>query len=428
MKPLKVKILGSGGAAQKHLKAFGELPDLYELTDGDADITDICTPPYKHFDQASDALERGHVIVEKPVCDSLWACDELQAEEDATGNFICPIFQYRFDEHEPFGVSIETAWRRDKSYYDGWRGQWKTALGGCLMSHGIHSIDLMIQKNEMPKEISCGMTFDGPDGLETVSSVNFHSPDRFIGTIVRHDFDTQTDCLGDSHKGYVNQFRLLHDAITTGKPPPVTLDEARQSIEVITAAYYAVFTRNAVSLPLQPSHPFYRGWVNTMKQEPYLPHGNRKNCFKGVKERLLNRHVIESDTECWLWTGALMPNGYGYMAVRGKNKYTHRAAYEEFIGPIPSGSIVRHSCDTRNCINPEHLEIGTHQDNANDKVERNRQAIGAKSMKRSTKLSESDVTAIRNDNRSTRRIAIDYDISKSQVHRIKRRAQWNHVQ
>lgn len=77
-----------------------------------------------------------------------------------------------------------------------------------------------------------------------------------------------------------------------------------------------------------------------------------------LKVRLMRR-VVVSETGCWLWTGALLPNGYGYM-WRGtdskRNDYPHRISYELHVGPIPEGLHIDHLCRNRACCNPQHLE------------------------------------------------------------------------
>lgn len=73
------------------------------------------------------------------------------------------------------------------------------------------------------------------------------------------------------------------------------------------------------------------------------------------------------------------PRGYGRRMHKGKLVGSHRVVYCEFNNvPIESikGLEVRHTCDNPSCINPEHLLIGTHQDNQDDKVSRNRQVKG----------------------------------------------------
>jgi HNH endonuclease len=62
--------------------------------------------------------------------------------------------------------------------------------------------------------------------------------------------------------------------------------------------------------------------------------------------------------ECWLWTGATT-KGYGRFRGTG----AHRFAYELLVGPIPQGLQLDHLCRVRNCVNPEHLEPVTCQEN-----------------------------------------------------------------
>lgn len=60
------------------------------------------------------------------------------------------------------------------------------------------------------------------------------------------------------------------------------------------------------------------------------------------------------------------------MSVGNKSRSTHRLAYEAWVGPIPEGMLIRHTCDTPLCINPDHLIPGTHRDNMQDRLERGR--------------------------------------------------------
>lgn len=90
----------------------------------------------------------------------------------------------------------------------------------------------------------------------------------------------------------------------------------------------------------------------------------------------LSKYSVDPSTGCWNWTGATDKDGYGYLAsatngVRWSKK-AHRASYEEFIGPIPEGEMVLHSCDNPPCINPAHLHLGDHKVNAQEMVERGR--------------------------------------------------------
>lgn len=67
---------------------------------------------------------------------------------------------------------------------------------------------------------------------------------------------------------------------------------------------------------------------------------------------------------CILWSGATQRNGYGRRKVNGKTVLVHRHAYEVANGPIPAGLVVDHLCHVRPCINPDHLQLTTREDNA----------------------------------------------------------------
>lgn len=65
--------------------------------------------------------------------------------------------------------------------------------------------------------------------------------------------------------------------------------------------------------------------------------------------------------DCWLWAGQLDNYGYG---IRGRQGKAHRLAYEIFVGPIPDGHEIHHTCDVKSCVNPEHLEAITRAEHA----------------------------------------------------------------
>ncbi len=79
-----------------------------------------------------------------------------------------------------------------------------------------------------------------------------------------------------------------------------------------------------------------------------------------------------TDDLCWLWMGAKTGNGYGAIKVDQITHLAHRFSWELHFGTIPNGKLIRHKCDVRNCVNPNHLEIGTQKDNVMDMIVRGR--------------------------------------------------------
>src|SRR5207302_3908832 len=82
-----------------------------------------------------------------------------------------------------------------------------------------------------------------------------------------------------------------------------------------------------------------------------------------------------SASGCWIWVGAESSDGYGLTHVDGKEVRAHRLAWTLVRGPIPDGLSVCHRCDVPPCVNPEHLFLGTAQDNTDDMVAKGRQVV-----------------------------------------------------
>ena len=75
---------------------------------------------------------------------------------------------------------------------------------------------------------------------------------------------------------------------------------------------------------------------------------------------------------CWEWMGCRMPHGHGQMTIDDKRVLVHRFAWILHNGPIPDGLHVCHHCDNGWCVRPEHLFLGTHQDNMADRDRKGR--------------------------------------------------------
>lgn len=96
-----------------------------------------------------------------------------------------------------------------------------------------------------------------------------------------------------------------------------------------------------------------------------------------TKDDLLRKVEMIPESGCWIFTGYLNREGYGEIRLcradaRRSCPRAHRVAYRLFKGDIPEGRMVCHHCDVRCCVNPAHLYLGNHTDNAKDKARRRR--------------------------------------------------------
>lgn len=135
-----------------------------------------------------------------------------------------------------------------------------------------------------------------------------------------------------------------------------------------------------------------------------------------LQERIRENIKVSPDTSCWLWQLGKGSFGYGQIRYRKRLYRTHRAAYTAFNGEIPEGAIVRHTCDVRSCCNPDHLLLGTQQDNMVDMVQRQRST---------SQLTWEIVKNIRKETKmSYRELALKYGVSKSTAYNIRNNKTW----
>lgn len=69
---------------------------------------------------------------------------------------------------------------------------------------------------------------------------------------------------------------------------------------------------------------------------------------------------------CWLWKGYIKRDGYGRIQLQGIFYRAHRLTYTMYVGDIPEGMFILHSCRNRHCVAPHHLRPGTVQENSVD--------------------------------------------------------------
>lgn len=299
---------------------FSDYAQLCRLPD--LDVIDICTPNYLHYAQVLEALEAGkHVICEKPLAGSLQQVDEIARTEARTGRRVMPIFQNRFGQGlqrlkflaeqgltgQAYLTTVETAWRRRADYYaTPWRGKWKTELGGTLVTHAIHAHDLLMyilgpvkrvfartatRVVDIQVEDCASASLEMADGslaslsvtvgsTEQITRLRFcfanltaessphpypNSGEPWKFTADTPELQAQIDAalaqFVPRAERFDGQFGRFYDALKSGAELPVTVADARMSIELLTAIYASARSGQQVELPIGPEHPYYAGWL-----------------------------------------------------------------------------------------------------------------------------------------------------------------------
>ena len=305
----------SGLRGVRALSSFEQVLDA-----DDVDVVSICTPPWLHHGQILAALAAGkHVVAEKPVVGSLTHLDEIVAGATEADRWVMPVFQYRYgagvqkvkrlvDEGvagTAYVAMADVAWRRRPEYYAGWRGTWANELGGVLLSHSIHALDLLtfvlgpvasvyartaVRVNDVETEDCAVVALELADGSLATLSATLGS----AAEISRHRFsfehlsaesgteaydhtgdpwtitadteedqaaiDAALDGFDPGPDSWPGQIRRLADALDAKEPLPVTLHDARASLELVTACYRSAATGERVVLPVPADDPFYGGW------------------------------------------------------------------------------------------------------------------------------------------------------------------------
>jgi predicted dehydrogenase len=303
---------------------LGSLAEVLALPEVDA--VSICTPPPSHFEMIIETLRAGkHVICEKPLVGSLAHLDSVAEIEQRAAGRVMPIFQYRFGSAmpklrkiiqsglagKPYTASVETLLLRGADYYQvDWRGKFSTEWGGVLVTQAIHNHDLLLHLMGPARSVAAvTATRVNPIEVEDCAAASLSLENGALASITatlgsarpsarmrlcfqhvtfeRQCYGAESSLLAgepwtftcadasaaseierimgedsSGRDGFAGQFSAFYDAISTGGPMPVSLQDARQSIELVSALYYAAETCQRVTLPLTASHPTYRGWVS----------------------------------------------------------------------------------------------------------------------------------------------------------------------
>jgi len=175
-----------------------------------------------------------------------------------------------------------------------------------------------------------------------------------------------------------------------------------------------------------------------------------------IFDRFENAIMPLTECGCWIWMRARTTRGYGSVKIDGMVLRAHRVSWQISNGPIPEGLHVLHQCDVTCCVNPDHLFLGNHSDNMQDKERKGRgnHATGLRNA-RYTKpestcrgdrhwtrltpdatkgennnraiLTTGDVELIRGSDLSGAELGRRFGITKTHANRIKRGAAWSHL-
>jgi len=277
-------------------------PSLTELlAAGGVDLVQLCTPPSSHVPLAAECLAADvDVFVEKPPTLSLDELDTLlEAEQASSAKVVC-VFQHRFGSGavrlrqlladgvlgRPLVALCNTVWFRDDAYFAvPWRGTFEVEGGGPTMGHGIHQYDLLLSVlGPWQKVTALAARQARPTQTEDVSMAMVTFENGAVASIVnslvspRQTSQLRFDCenatvelehlygyensnwtvtpadghaeiadawskeLPDVASGHTAQLATIFDALDAGTSAPVTLTEARNTVELAAAIYASAFT------------------------------------------------------------------------------------------------------------------------------------------------------------------------------------------
>jgi HNH endonuclease len=139
---------------------------------------------------------------------------------------------------------------------------------------------------------------------------------------------------------------------------------------------------------------------------------------------------VDRTGDCWLWTASRSSTGYGQFKLDGTMEGTHRLSYRHHHGEIPVDCVVRHMCLNKHCVNPDHLETGTHVENHADKLRDGTDNRGEKHW--SASLTADQVIQIRvlaeiGADRRLTTLANMFGVEYKSISKIINRRTWKHI-
>ena len=158
----------------------------------------------------------------------------------------------------------------------------------------------------------------------------------------------------------------------------------------------------------------------------------RSTFEKEDHKRFWNNVNKGADHECWGWLASSDSCGYGRFRFRSKLLSAHRVSWEIHNGKIPNGLHILHKCDNPNCVNPNHLSLGTHQDNMNDRGAKKRTSGGnlKGEANKASRFSESDIITMRDlakQGVKQKEIASQFGTTQPVISNIINHKYWTHI-
>ncbi len=144
---------------------------------------------------------------------------------------------------------------------------------------------------------------------------------------------------------------------------------------------------------------------------------------KPINERFWSKINKLGPEDCWEWKGSFRGK-YGQIRVNKKQYSAHRFSWILHNGH-PGDLWVLHKCDNVKCVNPNHLFLGTAKENTHDMINKGRKPIGTNH--KSSKLTNSEIYAIRSSKMKQRELAEIYGVDQTQISNIKNKKQWKHL-
>lgn len=165
-----------------------------------------------------------------------------------------------------------------------------------------------------------------------------------------------------------------------------------------------------------------------LAEDEWIEYANQQIAYRSPISQFWAK--VDKSGDCWEWIGS-QPGRYGVFYHNRVAYKAHRYAWELTHGPIPDGLFICHKCDVRNCVNPDHLFLGTHEENMADMARKGRHHDQSGTLNGNVKLNEVDVQAIRAryaaGGISMNQLGAEYSVSNQAVYCMVHRKSWRHL-